>query len=202
METPEMINNKKTRRYKAGDVVVMEYSGDGKPCDKAMAILLTSFTVKDGYVQDGEFRTMYAIDTNKEQFLPSGPIATRGVECNIAKATPKLKAWFFEQIVKHCQKPAETESHEPEKVYVFTAEQAWDGETADVIVKAFRTREAAREFKHKFIHEPVDGESIVDYVKRKDWYVEMDEPDLYRACEDGRYPTDHIEITITECNIE
>ena len=90
---------------------------------------------------------------------------------------------------------------EPEKVYVFTAEQAWDGDTADIIVKTFRTREAAREFMHKFIHEDGD-ESIEDYVKRKDWYVEMDEPDLYRACEEGRYSTDHIEVTITECNIE
>jgi hypothetical protein len=90
---------------------------------------------------------------------------------------------------------------EPEKVYVFTAEQAWDGDTADIIVKTFRTREAAREFMHKFIHEDGD-ESIEDYVKRKDWYVEIDEPDLYRACEYGRYSTDHIEITITECNIE
>ena len=99
-------------------------------------------------------------------------------------------------------KPTEPKrDKEPEKVYVFTAEQAWDGEVADTIVKTFRTREAAREFMHKFIHEGGD-ESIKDYVKRKDWYVEMDEPDLYRACEDGRYSTDHIEITITECNIE
>ena len=90
---------------------------------------------------------------------------------------------------------------EPEKVYVFTAEQAWDCEVIDTIVKTFRTREAAQEFMHKFIHEDGD-ESIKDYVKRKGWEVEMDEPDLYRAYYDGRYSTDHIEITITECNIE
>lgn len=102
----------------------------------------------------------------------------------------------YEKLQKHLEL-----EEEPEKVYVFTAEQAWDGETDDIIIKTFRTREAAREFMHKFIHEDCD-ESIADYVKRKDWYVEMDEPDLYRACEDGRYSTDHIEITITECNIE
>lgn len=90
---------------------------------------------------------------------------------------------------------------ELEKVYVFTAEQAWDGEVADIIVKTFRTRAAAQEFMHEFIHEDGD-ESIENYVKRKGWEVEMDEPDLYRACEDGYYPTNHIEITITECNIE
>lgn len=90
---------------------------------------------------------------------------------------------------------------EPEKVYVFTAEQAWEGESADIIVKTFRTKEAAQKFMHKFIHEDGD-ESIEDYVKRKGWEVEMDEPDLYRAYYDGRYTTNHIEITITECNIE
>ena len=90
---------------------------------------------------------------------------------------------------------------EPEKVYVFTAEQAWEGESADIIVKTFRTKEAAQKFMHKFIHEDGD-ESIEDYVKRKGWEGEMDEPDLYRAYYDGRYTTDHIEITITECNIE
>ena len=91
---------------------------------------------------------------------------------------------------------------EPEKVYVFTAEHAWDGNVEDIVVKTFRTRKAAQEFMHKFIHEPVDGESIADYVKRKDWEVEMDEPDLYRAYDDGYYSTDHVEITITECNME
>jgi len=90
---------------------------------------------------------------------------------------------------------------EPEKVYVFTAEQAWEDEVADIIVKTFHTREAAREFMHKFIHEDGD-ESIEDYVKRKGWEVETDEPDLYLAYDDGRYLSDHIEITITECNIE
>ena len=102
----------------------------------------------------------------------------------------------YEMLEKHLELDGE-----PEKVYVFTAEQAWDGEIADTIVKTFRTREAAREFMHKFIHED-DIESIADYVKRRDWEVEMDEPDLYRAYVDGRYSTDHIEITITECNME
>ena len=91
---------------------------------------------------------------------------------------------------------------EPEKVYVFTAEQAWDGEIADVIVRTFRKKDAAHEFMHKFIHDPMSDESTADYVKRKGWEVEVDEPDLYRAYPYGYYPTDHIELTITECNIE
>lgn len=90
---------------------------------------------------------------------------------------------------------------EPEKVYVFTAEQAWDGEAADIIVKTFRKKETAQEYMQKFIHDGGE-ESIEDYVESNGWEVEMDEPDLYRAYKDGRYSTDHIEITITECDIE
>lgn len=103
----------------------------------------------------------------------------------------------YEMLEKHLEL-----EDEPEKVYVFTAEQAWDGEAADIIAKTFRKKEMAQEFMQKFIHEPVDGESVADYVESNGWYVEMDEPDLYRAYNDGRYSTDHIEITITECNIE
>ena len=105
--------------------------------------------------------------------------------------------WVYEMLEK-----ALGLDKEPEKVYVFTAEQAWDGEVADTIVKTFRTREAAREFMHKFIHDSMNDESTADYVKRKGWEVEVDEPDMYRAYPDGYYPTNHIELTITECNIE
>lgn len=104
--------------------------------------------------------------------------------------------WVYEML----EKALELDS-EPEKVYVFTAEQAYDGEVADVVVRTFRKKEAAHEFMHKFIHDGGE-ESIEEYVKRKGWSVEMEDPDLYMACEDGYYSTDHIEITITECNIE
>lgn len=90
---------------------------------------------------------------------------------------------------------------EKDYVWVFKAEQAWDGEAADVIVRAFASEEAAVKFMHDFIHDDGD-ESIEQYVERKGWEVEHDEPTLYRAYEDGRYSTDHIEITITKCEIE
>ena len=104
--------------------------------------------------------------------------------------------WVYEMLEQHLELDSE-----PEKVYVFTAEQAWDGEAADIIVKTFRKKETAQEYMHKFIHDGGE-ESSEDYVKCKGWDVELDEPDLYRACDDGRYSTDHIEITITECNME
>ena len=194
MKTPKIIDDKKTRRYKSGDVVFMEYEGDGRPCDKAMAILITPITTKDNVIY-GTIHTMYAIDTDKEEFLKSGPISN--TTCTIAKATPKMKAWFFEQIVKQFQKPAE-----PQYVWVFTAEQAWDGEVADTIVMAFPTEKSATDYLHGFLLDDGGDESIRQYVERKGWVTEEDSPMLYRAFKDGYYNTDHIELTITKCEIQ
>jgi len=90
----------------------------------------------------------------------------------------------------------------PEYVWVFTGEQAWDGECADIIVKVFPTEDAAVKYMHDFLLDDGGDESILQYVKRKDWEVEHDESMLYRACKQGYYPTDHIELTITKCEIE
>jgi len=88
-------------------------------------------------------------------------------------------------------------------VWVFTAEQAWDGEATDIIVKSFGAEQAARKYMQKFINDgDGDDETVADYVKRKGWKVEYNTPDLYRAYEDGYYVTNHIELTITKCEIE
>lgn len=88
------------------------------------------------------------------------------------------------------------------KVWVFTAEQAWRGEVADTIVRAFDTEDAARKYLHDFLLDDGGEESIRDYVKSKDWDVEFDEPDLYRAYEEGYYVNNHVELTITKCEIK
>lgn len=89
---------------------------------------------------------------------------------------------------------------EPEYVYVFTAEQAYDEKTYDTIVKAFSSEEAAQEFLNTFIHDDGD-EPITEYVEKHGWSVENDEPNYYMACEDGNYQANHIECTITKCEI-
>ena len=91
---------------------------------------------------------------------------------------------------------------DPEYVWVFTAEQAWDGEVADTIVKAFPTEDAAVKYLHDFLLDDGGDESIRDYVKRKNWEVDTDEPMHYCASEEMRYGTDHIELTITKCEIQ
>ena len=90
----------------------------------------------------------------------------------------------------------------PECVWVFTAEQAWDGEYADIVVKVFPTESAAVKYMHDFLLDDGGDESIRDYIKRKEWEVEMDEPMLFRSFKQGYYGTDHIELTITKCEIK
>ena len=86
------------------------------------------------------------------------------------------------------------------KVWVFIAEQSWDGEVADDIVRVFDAKEKAVKYLDDFIHDDGD-ESIVDYVKRRGWVTEQDEPMLYRAYEDGCYCTSRIELEIIESEI-
>ena len=95
-----------------------------------------------------------------------------------------------------------TQPSQPACVWVFTCEQAWDGQYADIIVHVFSAEDAATMYMHDFLLDDGGDESIRDYVKRKDWDVEMDEPMLYRAYKQGCYGTDHIELTITKCEIE
>lgn len=94
----------------------------------------------------------------------------------------------------------ETVKPKQECVWVFTAEQAYNGSTEDVIVKTFKTAEAARKFMQDFIHEDGD-KTIAEYVKEYEWDVEVDQPDLYKAYEPGYYANDHVECTITKCEI-
>lgn len=88
-------------------------------------------------------------------------------------------------------------------VYVFTAEQAWDFEVADTIVKVFATMKAATDYLHNFLHDGEgSGESLLQYVENEGWVTECNSKTLYRAYRDGYYATDHIELMITKCEIQ
>ena len=91
---------------------------------------------------------------------------------------------------------------QPACVWVFTAEQAWDGEYADIIAKAFLSEHAAVKYMHDFLLDDGGDESIRDYVKRKEWMTEVDDPMLFRSSKQGCYDTDHIDLTITKCEIK
>jgi len=97
-------------------------------------------------------------------------------------------------------------------VWVFTAEQTYDMENFDVVVRTFFTEEIARRFLHDFVYAPAsdgsltgtdtDEESLADFVEKDHWVVEYDEPDFYMAYPEGCYQSDHIECRITKCEIE
>ena len=97
---------------------------------------------------------------------------------------------------------AERLPEEKQYVWVFTAEQAWEGDTEDTIVRTFATEEAARKHLQEFITGDGEDESIRQYVERKGWEVDCDEPDHYRVFEDGYYANNHIECTIIKCEIK
>lgn len=90
-----------------------------------------------------------------------------------------------------------------EKVYVFTAEQAYKGDFEDTIVKVFTTEDKAKAFMEKFLNEEEDGESIKGWIKGQyDWHITSDDPTLFRANERMDYPNNHVECTIWECEAE
>jgi len=86
------------------------------------------------------------------------------------------------------------------KVWVFTAEQAYDGSALDIIVKTFATEQAAQDYLHDFVNKDGD-ETIVEYVKKSGWGVDWDEPWIYQASGDD-YCSDHVECRITECEVK
>lgn len=86
------------------------------------------------------------------------------------------------------------------KVWVFTAEQACDGEVAEIIVQTFATEQAAQDYLRDFVYKDGD-KTIAEYVKKHDWDVEQDES-WFWAFKTGDYQNDHVECKITECEIK
>jgi hypothetical protein len=190
METPNIIIDEKTKRYKAGDVVMLEYTGKDKPCKKAMAVLLTPFTVKDAHCV-GDFRTLYAIDTDKERFLKAGPIGPGDVQCKIAKVrSEKLKAWYFGKILEQCMKP------EPknENIWVLFDESLDDYTLEGRRIRVYKNEAEAR----KVFHETV---GVTRKVRSAEgWEINEDE-DFFEAYPDGSWGASHETVELKKCKI-
>ena len=121
------------------------------------------------------------------------------LEQRFMERVPNLLQSIAESLATIAGKMAD-KKQQVKKVWVFTAEQAWDGEAADVIVQTFATEQAAQDYLHDFVYKDGD-ETIAEYVKKHDWEVEQDEPWLYRASGND-YCSDHVECTITECEVK
>ena len=124
------------------------------------------------------------------------------LEQRFLERVPNLLQSIAESLATIAGKTADKKP-QVKKVWVFTAEQCYDAEALDTIVKAFATEQAAQDCLHDFVYN--DGAvTIAEYVKnvkKHDWEVEQDEPWLYRAYAKGDYPTDHVECTVTECEV-
>ena len=92
----------KRQHIKAGEVIYTEYMGDNKPCNKALALLLTPITVEEGK-DIGEFSTAYMLDVETGDFAPECKI--NGVTARISRVpSGKLKAAYFEKITEICKR--------------------------------------------------------------------------------------------------
>ena len=80
-----------------------------------------------------------------------------------------------------------------ESVWVFTAEQAFDGYAYDTITEIFSTKEAAQKHLHDFVH---DEEGELDFAEKHGWRINKNCADWFCAYEDGCYCDNHTEAYI------
>lgn len=92
---------KSVRRFYAGDVIQMEFTSKKKPCDIAMAMLLTPITVTDD-CYTGCISTAWMIDVTNNEILPDGCMTN--TTCHAEKVTGRKRAWFFKNILELCRK--------------------------------------------------------------------------------------------------
>ena len=87
--------NKEPQHIEAGEAILIEYTGEKKPCDKVLALLLHPITLDGTDIKD--LHLLYSFDTDKEEFLPQCSISDVNMSINVV--TKDVKAWYFEQIM-------------------------------------------------------------------------------------------------------
>lgn len=91
METKD---KKSRQRISAGQVVVIEYLGENRPCHKCMGLLLSPLKGEG----EENLRTVFAIDFDTHTFLPAGPLPGGGKANVEAVRDRKTKAMYFERV--------------------------------------------------------------------------------------------------------
>ena len=81
---------KSVRRFYAGDVIRIEFTGESRPCDIAMAMLMKPFSVVDGHYT-GDMATTFGIDVANKRFIGNMSYTSGRIE----KVTGREKAMFF-----------------------------------------------------------------------------------------------------------
>ena len=81
-------------------------------------------------------------------------------------------------------------------VYIVTEDLCLDCNTEDLVIKAFSNKDDAIKYLHNRVLE------YIPIVNEKSWFTELDEEWIFRACEPNFYHENHIEILMTELEIE
>ena len=84
-------------------------------------------------------------------------------------------------------------------VWVFTVDQAYDGEVLDKIIKVFSTEEKVKACMHDFVHGK-DGE--YQFAQKHGWEIAVDNPDHFMAYEEGYYNNNHTEAEVIMLKVE
>ena len=88
---------------------------------------------------------------------------------------------------------------ETKYVWVFTAEQAYNGEVFNKLTMAFSTEEKAKAYMHDFVHGKY-GE--YQYAQKHGWNIDVDNPDHFMAYEEGYYNSNHTEAEVIMLKVE
>ena len=91
METKD---KKSRRRISAGQVVMIEYLGENRPCHKCIGILLSPLKGEG----EENLRTVFAIDLERNRFLPAGSLPGWGKANVEAVRDRKTKAIYFQRV--------------------------------------------------------------------------------------------------------
>ncbi len=83
-----------------------------------------------------------------------------------------------------------------DKVYIVTEDFCIDCNTEDLIIRAFANKDNAI----KYLRERVANYEQI--VHEREWFTELDEDWIFRANDDYHYHENHIEILMTECEVE
>lgn len=82
------------------------------------------------------------------------------------------------------------------KVFIFTANQVYEGQEIDLVVRAYAKKDDAIAMLKWFI------DDVKEVVRCSNWEEEYTDDCNYTAYEEGYYATNHVEFRVHEIEIE
>lgn len=91
------MEKKKVIRIKAGEVVAMKYTGEDRPCNVAIGLLLKPIKVENG--SNASVYTIHSMNAETWELMPNGASYSTGMDVCLVKG--KEKALYFEKLAAH-----------------------------------------------------------------------------------------------------